>query len=62
MMARLERTRQDFHGLSESKAKTREIYVILASEPFGRWPTGRNRLVCVCVGLGWSYMMEFAHS
>jgi hypothetical protein len=48
-MIRLERTRRDSHGLSESKAKTREMYVILASEPFGRWPTGRNRLVCVCV-------------
>jgi hypothetical protein len=45
-MTRLERTRRDSHGLGESKAITREMYVILALEPFERWPTGRNRLVC----------------
>ena len=48
-MIRLERTRQEPHGLGEIKALTSEMYVFLASEPFGRWPTGRNRLVCVCV-------------
>ena len=46
-MIRLERTRQEPHGLGEIKALTSEMYVFLASEPFGRWPTGRNRLVCV---------------
>jgi len=48
-MIRLERTRQEPHGLGEIKALTSEMYVFLASEPFGRWPIGRNRLVCVCV-------------
>jgi hypothetical protein len=48
-MSRLEGTRRELYGLGESKAITSEVYVSLASEPFGRWPTGRNRLVCVCV-------------
>jgi hypothetical protein len=48
-MIRLERTRQEPHGLGEIKELTSRMYVFLASEPFGRWPTGRNRLVCVCV-------------
>jgi hypothetical protein len=25
------------------------VYVPLASEPIGRWPTGRNRLVLYCI-------------
>jgi hypothetical protein len=41
----LERIWRDSHGLDESKAITSEVYVPLASEPIGRWPTGRNRLV-----------------
>jgi hypothetical protein len=44
-MTRLERIRRDSHGLDESKAITSEVHVPLASEPIGRWPTGRNRLV-----------------
>jgi hypothetical protein len=44
-MTGLEGTRQDSHGLDESKAITSGVYVPLASEPIGRWPTGRNRLV-----------------
>jgi hypothetical protein len=48
-MIRLERTRQEPHGLGEIKALTSKIYVFLALEPFGQWPTGRNRLVCMCV-------------
>jgi hypothetical protein len=47
-MTRLERIRRDSHGLDESKAITSEVYVPLASEPIGRWPTGRNRLVLYC--------------
>jgi hypothetical protein len=47
-MTRLERIRQDSHGLGESKAITSEVYTPLASEPIGLWPTGRNRLVLYC--------------
>jgi hypothetical protein len=54
-MTRLERIRRDSYGLGESKTRTRELYVIVASEPFGRWPTGRNRLVYVCVYILFSY-------
>jgi hypothetical protein len=51
-MTGLEGTRRESYGLDESKAITSEMYVSLASEPFGRWPTGRNRLVlyCICYG------------
>lgn len=49
VITRLEGTRRDLCGLGESKTITSEVYVSLASEPFGRWPTGRNRFVCVCV-------------
>jgi hypothetical protein len=50
-MTRLGGIRRKLYGLGESKAMTSEVQVSLASEPFGRWPTGRNRLarVCVCV-------------
>jgi hypothetical protein len=48
-MTRLERIRRDSHGLDESKAITSEVYVPLASEPIGPWPTGRNRLVLYCI-------------
>jgi hypothetical protein len=41
----LEGTRRESYGLDESKAITSEVYIPLASEPIGRWPTGRNRLV-----------------
>jgi hypothetical protein len=51
-MIRLERIRRDSHGLDESKAITSEAYVPLASEPIGRWPTGRNRLVLYLTGGG----------
>jgi hypothetical protein len=44
-MTRLEGTRRELYGLGESKAITSELYVSLAAEPIGRWPTGRNRLV-----------------
>jgi hypothetical protein len=42
-----EGTRREFYGLDEGKAITSEVYVSLASEPIGRWPAGRNRLVYI---------------
>jgi hypothetical protein len=47
-MTGLEGTRRESYGLNESKAITSEVYVPLALEPIGRWPTGRNRLVLYC--------------
>jgi hypothetical protein len=55
-MTRLEGTRRDPHGLDESKAITSEVYVPLASEPIGRWPTGRSRLV-LYIG----FLVEFSY-
>jgi len=49
VMIRLEGTRRGLYVLGESKAVTSEVHVSLDSEPFGRWPTRRNRLVCVNV-------------
>jgi hypothetical protein len=48
-MTRLERIRRDSYGLDESKVITSEVYVPLALEPIGHWPTGRNRLVLYCI-------------
>jgi hypothetical protein len=48
-MTGLEGTRRESSGLDESKAMTSEVYVILASEPFGGRPIGRNRLVLYCI-------------
>jgi hypothetical protein len=44
-MTRLEGIRRESYGLDESKAIPSEVYVSLASEPIGRWPTGRHKLV-----------------
>jgi hypothetical protein len=48
-MTGLEGTRRESYGLDESEAIISEVYVSLASEPIGRWPTGRNRLVLYCI-------------
>jgi hypothetical protein len=56
-MTRLERIRRDSHGLDESKAITSEVYVPLASEPIGRWPTGRNRLVLYCIAANRKHLL-----
>jgi hypothetical protein len=40
-----EGTRRESYGVDESKGITSEVYVSLVSEPIGRWPTRRSRLV-----------------
>jgi hypothetical protein len=48
-MTRLEETRREVYRLGGNKKITSEVHVSLASEPFGRRPTGRNRFVYVFV-------------